>query len=438
VRLPAGRRRDLAVLGGSAFVLRVAWVLVYGRVNPPDGAINDTTFYEFTASSLASGHGYTQIDGQPTAGWPPGFPFLASLLYRVFGFHLKLGLGLNVALATATAVLMYLVAERMFGRTGARVAGGLFAILPGPLYMTGLFLSETTFLFAIVAFLALVLFLPDRTWKPIVLGVAIGLAAWTRGEGFLMLVIPLAMWWGTVERGVWVRRAAVVIAAMALTVLPWTIRNAVVMDAFIPISNNASWTLGSGHNPNANGGEARVPASWTRAVARGDPSTTETRGAQEIRRRAIDWAIHNPIKELGLIPRKLIVLNQGSGGSIGGWLNAGPRYQWQLGTSSIIVFTVLGDAFGYFLLFVALASVVLLGVGGLARMHPAMKGVLAYLALSLFNLGFVYYGQWRYRIPMEPFMILVATPLLVRVWAQRRALADALSRLGPEARLAGD
>ena len=31
-----------------------------------------------------------------------------------------------------------------------------------------------------------------------------------------------------------------------------------------------------------------------------------------------------------------------------------------------------------------------------------MKGVLAYLALSLFNLGFVYYGQWRYRIPMEP------------------------------------
>ena len=87
------------------------------------------------------------------------------------------------------------------------------------------------------------------------------------------------------------------------------------------------------------------------------------RGAQEIRRRAIDWAIHNPIKELGLIPRKLIVLNQGSGGSIGGWLNAGPRYQWQLGTSSIIVFTVLGDAFGYFLLFVALASVVLIGVG---------------------------------------------------------------------------
>ena len=137
-------------------------MFVYGRVNPPDGSINDTTFYEFTASSLASGNGYTQIDCQPTAGWPPGFPFLVSLLYRVFGFHLNSGSALNVVLATATAVLMYLVAERMFGRPSARVAGGLFAILPGPLYMTGLFLSETTFLFAHRRVPGAGVFLPDR------------------------------------------------------------------------------------------------------------------------------------------------------------------------------------------------------------------------------------------------------------------------------------
>jgi hypothetical protein len=87
---------------------------------------------------------------------------------------------------------------------------------------------------------------------------------------------------------------------------------------------------------------------------------------------------------------------------------------------------------------VTLAALVVLGPRRLWRMHPGMQGVLAYLALCLVNYGFVYYGQWRYRIPMEPFMILVATPLLVRVWDQRRALADSLARLGPEARLAGD
>ncbi len=433
MRLDAGRTRDLVVLGASGLVLRVGWVAVYGRVNPPDGSVNDTNFYEFTAASLANGHGYTGLSGDPTAGWPPVFPFLVSLLYRVFGERLSLALALNVVLSTATVILIYLVVDRMLGRREARVAAALFAILPGPLLMTGLFLSETTFIFVLVAFLALVVFLPDRVWKPVVVGVALGLAALTRGEGFLMLVIPLAMWWGHVDRRTWLRRSALVVVVMGLTIAPWTIRNAIQLDAFVPVSNNANWTLASAHSPNANGTEVHTPSSWTP-----DPTRAESDSAQELRRRAVDWALSHPLKELGLIPRKLIALNQGSGGSIGGWLNAGQRYQWQLGESSILVFSVLADAFGYFLLFAALASLVLLGPRRLWRLHPGMQGVLAYLVLCLFNYGVVYYGPWRYRIPMEPFMILVAAPLLVRLAERRAALGDALARLGPDARLAGD
>jgi 4-amino-4-deoxy-L-arabinose transferase-like glycosyltransferase len=433
VRLAPGRTRDLVVLGGAAFVLRLAWVGVYGRVNPPDGSVNDTTFYEFTAAGLANGHGYTGLTFEPTAGWPPVFPFLVSLLYRVFGERLSLGLALNVFLATATVILIYLIAERVFGRREARVAAGLFAILPGPLFMTGLFLSETTFIFMLVAFLALVVFLPDRAWKPVVLGVALGLAALTRGEGFLMLAIPLAAWWGHMDTRTWLRRAGVVIVVMGLTVVPWTIRNAIELDAFVPVSNNANSTLASAHSPNANGTEVKTPPSWTPIPSRG-----ESENARGLRRHAIDWAVGHPLKEVGLIPRRLVMLNQGSGGSIGGWLNAGPRYQWQLGTSSILVFTALGDAFGYFLAFVTLTSLIVIGVRGLWHVHPAMQGVLAYLALCLVNYGVVYYGAWRYRIPMEPFMVLLATPLLVRVWERRGALRDALARLGPEAPLAGD
>jgi 4-amino-4-deoxy-L-arabinose transferase-like glycosyltransferase len=434
MRLPTGRARDLWLLGGGAFVLRLVWVLVYGRVNPPSGGINDTTFYEFTAATLAHGGTYTGLDFQPTAGWPPGFPFVISLLYRVFGVRLSLALALNVFLATATVVLIYVIAERMFGRREARVAAGFFAILPGPLLMTGVFLSETMFIFMLVGFLALVLFLPDRRWTPVALGVALGLAALTRGEGLLMPIIPLAVWWGAYGRRAWATRVAVLLAAMVLTIAPWTIRNAIVMDGFVPVGNNPSGTLWSGHNPKANGWIVN-PAKLPSVSGSG---AKETLRANELRRQAIRWARHNPVKELGLIPRRLIMLNQGSGGSIGGWLNAGPRWQWQLGTSSIVVFTVLADSFGYFLLFVTLASAALIGVRRLWRAHPGMRGVLAYLALCLVNYGVIYYGQWRYRIPMEPFMILVAAPLLVRVWDARPALADALARLGPEARFARD
>ena len=99
---------------------------------------------------------------------------------------------------------------------------------------------------------------------------------------------------------------------------------------------------------------------------------------------------------------------------------------------------MLADAFGYFLLFAALASLVLLGPRRLWRLHPGMQGVLAYLVLCLFNYGVVYYGAWRYRIPMEPFMILVAAPCWCGLAERRAALGDALARLGPDARLAGD
>ena len=419
------RRRDLAVAAGVTFALRAAWVLVYGRISTPVGAINDTVFYKFAATSLAGGHRYLGLDFKPTAGWPPGFPFVMSLLFRAFGIHVKLALALNVALATATVILLYLVVERMLDRRSARVAAGFFAILPGPLFMTGLFLSETLFIFILVAFLALIVFLPDRRWTAVVLGVAVGLAALTRGEGLLMPIIPLAAWWGSYPRREWAIRTAVLIAAMAVTVAPWTIRNAVVMDAFIPVSNNASWTLWSGHNPDANGWIVNPRSSPARTARDGTKSETER--AEELRREAISWAIHNPPKELGLIPRRLLMLNQGSAGVITGWLNAGQRWQWELGTSSILIYTVLADAFSYFLLFATLAAVALLGPRRLWRTHPGLRGVLAYLALCLFNYGVVYYGQWRYRLPMEPFMIILAAPLLVRLWERRPELAGAFA-----------
>jgi 4-amino-4-deoxy-L-arabinose transferase-like glycosyltransferase len=409
--------RDLLPLAAVTVVVRAAWVLVYGRTA---AGPNDTLFYQLASASLAHGSGYKgDLTGEPTAGWPPGFPFVMSVAYRLFGDHVRLVWVLNVALGTATAVLLYLVAVRMLGRREARVAGWTFAILPGPIFFTGLFLSETFFIFLLVGFLALAVYLPDRRWTPAALGLAIGLAALSRGEGLLLLAIPLAMWWGR-PRGEWLRCGALLVVTAALTIVPWTIRNAVVMDAFIPVSSNASVTLWSGHNPTANGGPTYAPPALLAEAEREDAPSPEVAHARVLRREAVRWALRNPHKELGLIPRKLLALNGGTERTLNVWLNApGER---QLGPSSLIVFERLGDGLGYFLLLVALGSLVLLGPRRLWRESAGMRAVLAYLAACLFTYGFVYYGQHRYRVPMEPLMVLVAAPLLVRVWAQRASL----------------
>jgi 4-amino-4-deoxy-L-arabinose transferase-like glycosyltransferase len=115
-----------------------------------------------------------------------------SLLYRRFGVHAEVALGLNVVLSSTTVVLVYLVGGRMFGRTGARIAGWSFAILPGPIFLTALFMTETTYTFMLVGFLALALFLPERPWAAALLGLTAGLAALTKGDGLLLIGIPLA------------------------------------------------------------------------------------------------------------------------------------------------------------------------------------------------------------------------------------------------------
>jgi 4-amino-4-deoxy-L-arabinose transferase-like glycosyltransferase len=424
LRTPSRRLVDLAVLGALAFTLRALWVLVYGRVAATQ---IDTAFYQLAASGLAHRGTYDSpsLEPVPTAGWPPGFPFAMSLLYRLFGDHLKLVFGLNVALATATVLLVYLIADRILGRRAGRVAGGFYAILPGPIFFTGLYLSDTLAAFIVVAIVALVTFLPDRRWTPALLGLALGLAALTRAEGLLVAAVPLVAWWGLYARREWARRALLLLAVMAITIAPWTIRNAIVMDAFIPVADNASWTLWAGHNPRANGGPVypRDPELSGPFGTRGE----ETRRAQELRRRAIRWAFDHPAKELGLIPRKLLMLNEGPSRVFNAWINQGPTQYWQLGTSSLLVFTVLGDGLSHFLLLATLASLLLLG-GTLWRTEPVLRGVFVYLALSLVAFGLVYYGQSRYRIPMESMMVLIATPLLVAVWEERRGLASWVTR----------
>jgi 4-amino-4-deoxy-L-arabinose transferase-like glycosyltransferase len=421
VRLRTATARDVVAIGALALVLRAVWVLVYGRV---DAGPQDALFYESAASNLAAGDGYTTAFGGATAHTPPGFPFLLSIAFRVFGTHVKLGLALNVALGAATAVLLYLVARAAMGRSAGLVAGVGLAILPAPIFFSGLLLSETTFIFMLVGFLALAVFLPDRRWTPVALGVAAGLAALTRGEGALLPVIPLAMWWAGTVRGAWLRRVAVLLVAMALTILPWTIRNAVEMDTFVPVATNASTMLWPGHNSEANGGPiAPTPALLARIPGGLDPTRHEVEEAQLLRREAVHWAIRNPHKELGLIPRKLIALGGAASNVFGIWFNAPGAYE--VGSSSRVVFSVLADAFDYFLALLALAALALLGARRLWRLNPLMRGVLAYLAASLVLYGFVYYGQFRYRLSMEPLMILLATPLVVSVWQRRRALREA-------------
>jgi hypothetical protein len=96
------------------------------------------------------------------------------------------------------------------------------------------------------------------------LGIAIGAAALTRGEALALLVLPaLPVVWIAAEGRA--RTLAFVLGATALVLAPWTIRNAIVFDRFVPISTNLGSVVGGANCRDAYYGH--YTGAWTPACA---------------------------------------------------------------------------------------------------------------------------------------------------------------------------
>ena len=389
------RSRDarLAVaLGALALLVRVVFVLVTQRGGfppgdlPPeviaarlnaDGLLNDAFFYHRTAELLASGEGFSSNPGVPTAQWPPVFPALLSIVYRVTGPEPVAGELMNCLAGALTVPLLYLLALRTFGRRReAVIAAGALAVFPGQVLWTDVLLSETVYALSLVGFFCLVCLLPQRRWTPVALGAAVGLCVLTRGEGLLLLPALLAVWWPGLPR----RRALALAGAATLVALlvvaPWSARNTLAMDAFVPLSTNSSTTLWSGHNPAATG--AQVYAG--RALLGQIPQSGKAREVEEgklLRREALDFMVHNPRREAELVPLKLAYLNRGDS-KVLEWVNGGRGSVRPVARDLVVPVGVVADFAYYALLATTVLSILVLG-RELWR-NPVTRGVLVLFA----------------------------------------------------------
>jgi 4-amino-4-deoxy-L-arabinose transferase-like glycosyltransferase len=423
-----------------ALALRLGFVLAVTRPAFPNGLdlpFNDMLFYHATAKALADGLGFIGFDGNPTARWPPAFPFLLSLVYRVFGAKPENAELLNAFLGAATVPLLYLVALRSFGRPAAKLAGVLLALMPGQILIAEGVLAETLYAFLLVGFFALLVTLPDRPWTAVALGAAVGAAALTRGEGLLLLIVPIAVWWGSVPRRTLALRAAATVTAAVVVVAPWTIRNAVELGSFVGISTNSSQTFWAGHNPYAYGGATYAKGEVREKIARLPKEDFEVEQARVMRKDALSWMVRHPFSELTLIPRKLVYLNLGDSRAIQvGATSANRERALDAPVTGGITPVITDDARAAVLIgtiadvawygLLALTAVALVLLGPELWRRPASRAAIVVIALAVVLYGFVFYGNFRYRMPLEPLMILLAASLLAALWEGRGRLRDAI------------
>ena len=150
-------------------------------------------------------------------------------------------------------LLIYLIALRVFDRRVGLTAALLFAVFPGQVFWSTLLMTES--LTPALLCLILLLFMMwvverrDAGWLRYgTLGALFGVAILARGEGPVLMLAALIVWRVAVSSWrQYVREASVFTAVAVLVVLPWTVRNAISMHAFVPVTSAAGHTLLAGH-----------------------------------------------------------------------------------------------------------------------------------------------------------------------------------------------
>lgn len=413
--------RFLVYVTIGAFVVRLILILSVQRGN--NFAFNDTFFYHSVAAMAADGKGFSTLDGRPFGQWPPGYVFLLSLVYRLFGTEPLAGELVNALIGTATVPLIHAVALRALGTVEARFCAIAMAFLPGQVFFADVLMSEAMFVLMIVLGLWLIVAREPNLQTAALFGVLAGLSVLTRGEGPLMFLMPLAAWWPKISRRQLVERMAVMGGVAVLCVVPWTLRNQAVFGQFIPVSTNFGSTFWAGHNPTATGEQTYPPASLT---SQAGPSTArfyQIEQSKLLQRAAVEWIQKNPLKDVSLIPWRLMGMAQGDGDAIYYWVNKTGDGKKPLTKAWADRLATIGDIGWYLLLTGFLTSVLVFGRSMIR--NSVLRACAAYLTASLMLFSIVLYGQFRYHIPLEPLMVLMTAPLVAQLLAVRRRRIEA-------------
>ncbi|MCB0959420.1 MAG: hypothetical protein KDB04_07840 [Acidimicrobiales bacterium] len=267
-------RRVLAAATVVGLGLRLAWVAWASRApTGPNAFFLDPARYLGYGDQIARGHGMVEgLTGDPTAYYPPGYPWFVGIVdwasSPITDAAWLAVAYVQVVLGTASIVLCAHVARRLAGPVAGVVAAAVFGIYPNLIFHTGVVLGETLYNFLFLAFLATLLHRPwtvaFTTRRALACGLLLGLAIMVRPISLAVIPVVIGCWvLARKDHAVVLRWSAALLVGVVACIAPWTIRNAVRLHAFVPISTNTGDNLCIGHADGATGAFQTLEACQT-------------------------------------------------------------------------------------------------------------------------------------------------------------------------------
>jgi 4-amino-4-deoxy-L-arabinose transferase-like glycosyltransferase len=414
VRLPQafGVRLGLAVAAGLA--VRLLYVALVARKIAP---IGDAVTYHEWAKTIADGVGWVKVPhpelglyhvaAVPSAEHPPLFPLLLAGFYKLGATGWTAQKLCVCFVGASTVAFTGLAGREVAGRRVGLIAAWIAAVYPFLWVADGALLAESLYAACLAAslWLALRFVRAPSLGRAALLGLAVGLAALARGEALLLvplLFVPLA--WKARSLGA----GLAMLAACALVIAPWTVRNFAHFDDPVLISTNSNSVFAGSNCATVYHGD--LTGLWSLSCYRGAPPGDESVQASYYRRQGLNYAKDHAGRALVVMGVRLARV----------WDFYRPlrqvQYEYLEGRSRWA--SRLGLVLYYPTLLLAVAGAVLL-----RRRHAPLWPFLAFVVMVSVVALFVY-GITRFRIPAEPALIVLAAvaldAALVR-FTQRRA-----------------
>jgi len=258
--------RRVVLLGLVTIAARVVYVLVLGRDDNPPIQGSDRFFFTTVAGLIAHGHGFVEPftwtvrhRSYATAGHPPLWPALLAVPSLLgHGGYLAARLA-GAVLGGLTAAVAALLGREVGGERVGMVAGVLVALYLPFFSSDASGMSETLYALLVAAslLLAAVAARAASVRIAVAAGVLMGLAALTRTEGLLLVLLVAAVALPALAPARRGPLAAAFLVAAALTVVPWTIRNAAQLDRLVPVSTNDSAVIAGSNCPETYAGREK-------------------------------------------------------------------------------------------------------------------------------------------------------------------------------------
>jgi len=222
-----------------AVMLRFFYILLF-----PQAPVNksDAVRYINCAENILNGNGF--VANKRYFHIAPSFPILMSSIFFFFGKNYQIIRLFQAVLSSLIAFFIYKIGDRIYNKKTGLIAASIVAVYPYFIYYSGLILTETL----AILFLTISIYLlfdllhgVNSSLKYLIAGIIFGITSLTKSTLFYLLVL-LILFLIFIKINInkqSIRKLILLVVGFLSILLPWMVRNYRLSNCVIPVTKDA-------------------------------------------------------------------------------------------------------------------------------------------------------------------------------------------------------